>query len=230
VEELAQQGAGGRFDAVVGNSPWDRIKLQQVEWFAARRPEIAKAQKASDRAKMIAALKRAGNPLFSDYGKADKHAADTLRIARKSGHFPLLSRGDINLYSLFVERAHTLVKPGGMVGLLTPSGIASDLSASEFFRKVATGGHLQSLYDFENRRTRFGLEPFFPDVDSRFKFIAMIGSPSRTFPAATCGFFLQSVTERAIPDQAFPIKAADFAKVNPNTDTAPIFRTAAIWH
>ncbi|UNU44603.1 restriction endonuclease [Sphingopyxis sp. YF1] len=215
----------GGFDAIVGNPPWDRIKLQQVEWFAARRPDIAKAQRASDRARMIKALKGAGDPLFDDYQKADKRAADTLRIARKGGHYPLLSRGDINLYSLFVERAHSLVKPGGMVGLLTPSGIASDLSASEFFRKIATGSHLRALYDFENRRTRYGLEPFFPDVDSRFKFAAMIASPARTFEASHCGFFLQSVDERKNPDQAFPITAADFARVNPNTGTAPIFRT-----
>lgn len=215
----------GGFDAVVGNPPWDRIKLQQVEWFAARRPEIALAQRASDRARMIRALKDNDDPLFADYEKADKRAADTLRIARSSGHYPLLSRGDINLYSLFVERAHRLVKPDGMVGLLTPSGIASDLSASAFFRDVATGGHLKALYDFENRRTRHNLEPFFPDVDSRFKFAAMIASPNRTFAAAQCGFFLQSVEERFQPEQGFPIAASDFARVNPNTGTAPIFRT-----
>ena len=33
----------GGFDVVIGNPPWDRMKLQQVEWFAARRPEIARA-------------------------------------------------------------------------------------------------------------------------------------------------------------------------------------------
>lgn len=234
----------GGFDAVVGNPPWDRIKLQQVEWFAARRPEIAKAQRASDRTKMIKVLEKEGDTLFVDYEKADRRAADTLRMARFNGgkrvpdpenskktiaapsdHYPLLSRGDINLYSLFVERAHALVKPGGMVGLLTPSGIASDLSASEFFRKVATGGHLKALYDFENRRTRYGLAPFFPDVDSRFKFAAMICSPNRTFDAAQCGFFLQAIDEIKNADQAFPITAAGFARVNPNTGTAPIFRS-----
>lgn len=218
-------GLEGGFDAVVGNPPWDRIKLQQVEWFAARRPQIAKSQRASDRGRMIGALAKAGDPLHADFVKADRRAADTLRMARKGGHYPLLSRGDINLYSLFVERAHRLVKPDGMVGLLTPSGIASDLSASAFFRKVATGGHVKALYDFENRRTRYGLEPFFPDVDSRFKFIAMMASPSRTFEAAHCGFFLQAVSERGNPEQAFPITAADFSRVNPNTGTAPIFRT-----
>lgn len=117
-----------------------------------------------------------------------------------------------------MERAYSLVKPSGMVGLLTPSGIASDLSASAFFRKVATGGHLKSFYDFENR------SGFFPDVHRQFKFTAMIGSPSRTFPAAECGFFLQAVGDIANAGQTFPITAADFAKVNPNTGTAPIFR------
>lgn len=234
----------GGFDAVIGNPPWDRMKLQQVEWFEARRPEIARAQRAADRKKMIAALKQAGDPLYADYQKADQRAADAMRMARFNGnkrvadpdnpgkkikspseHYPLMSKGDINLYSLFVERAHALVQPHGMVGLLTPSGIAGDLSSSEFFRALSTGGHIKSLYDFENRRTRHGLEPFFPDVDSRFKFAALTASPRRKFEGTVCGFFLQAVRERENPDTAFPVTAEDFARVNPNTGTAPVFRT-----
>jgi len=215
----------GGFDAIVGNPPWDRIKLQQVEWFAARRPEIALAPRGSDRARMIAKLKADDDPLFDDYTKADVRATDTARIARTCGHYPLLSRGDLNLYSLFVERAHSLVKPSGVVGLLVPSGIASDLSASAFFRGVATGGRLKAFYDFENRRPRYGLAPFFPDVDTRFKFASIIVSPDRTFASSKCGFFLQSITEVKDPDRAFAIAASDFARVNPNTGTAPIFRS-----
>lgn len=215
----------GGFDAVVGNPPWDRIKLQQVEWFAARRPEIALAQRASDRTRMIAALKKEGDPLFVDYVKADARAADAARIARDSGNYPLLSRGDINIYCLFVERAHALVRTTGVVGLLVPSGIASDLSASAFFRNVATKGQLKALYDFENRRPRYDLEPFFPDVDGRFKFCALVASPGRKFDDAKCGFFLQAASEAGDPDRAFPITSTDFANVNPNTGTAPIFRS-----
>lgn len=218
-DNWASKGREGGFDAVVGNPPWDRIKLQQIEWFASRRPEIALAQRASDRARMIAKLKTDGDPLFEDYEKADARAADTARMARASGHYPLLSRGDINLYSLFVERAHALVRPNGMVGLLTPSGIASDLSASAFFREVAVGGHLKALYDFENKKV------FFPDVHASFKFCMISFSPARTFAATKSAFFLHSVRELADPDRAFAIGASDFASVNPNTGTAPIFRS-----
>ena len=215
----------GGFDAVIGNPPWDRIKLQQVEWFAARRPEIAKAQRAADRKKMIAALEEAADPLAEEFAEASERAVFAAHMARASGDYPLLSGGDVNLYSLFVERAMTLVNPHGMVGLLTPSGIASDKTAAKFFKGVATEGRLRALYDFENRRTRYKEKPFFPDVDSRFKFCAFIASSRPTENPAQCAFFLQDVAELDDPKRCFPLTAQDFALVNPNTGTAPIFRS-----
>lgn len=214
----------GGFDAIVGNPPWDRIKLQQVEWFAARRPDIAKAQRASDRARMIKALKDTGDPLFDDYQKAEGRAIATARIARKGGHYPLLSGGDTNLNSLFVERAHALVKSTGMVGLLVPSGIASDQSASAFFRKVMAGGQVHSVIDFFNRRYDGNL--YFPDVYYRFKFCAYVGGgEGRTFNSASFGFFIRDVEEIKDPDRVFPLTADEINRINPNSGTAPIFRS-----
>lgn len=213
----------GGFDAIIGNPPWDRIKLQQVEWFSARRPEIALAQKASDRDRMVSALEKANDPLYLDFKKAEERAEATSKVLKKCADYPLLSGGDVNLYSLFVERAMNLVKRDGMVGLLTPSGIASDKNAAPFFRGVATKGRLKSFFDFENRRPRYNLEHFFPDVDSRFKFCAFIASPSINFGSAQCAFFLQSVSELKDPEKCFELSAEDFARVNPNTGTAPIF-------
>ena len=215
----------GGFDAVVGNPPWDMMEFEEVPWFEARDREIAYEQKSDVRRRRIDKLKRDGAALWNDYVKATERATQATMMARKSSAYSILNRGRINLYKLFIERAHQLIKPNGMVGLLTPSGIASDLAASEFFRKQAEGGHLKALYDFENRRTRYKVGPFFPDVDSRFKFCAMIGSSQRRFLAAQCGFFLQASTEIADPERCFPITATDFARINPNTGTAPIFRS-----
>ncbi len=224
--EWESNGIHGGFDAVIGNPPWDRMKLQQIEWFASRRREIALAQRAADRKRMIADLERAGDPLAHDFATASERAVAATRMARTSGDYPLLSGGDVNLYSLFVERAMTIVKPDGMVGLLTPSGVASDKTAARFFKGVSTQGRLRALYDFENRRTRYEMQPFFPDVDSRFKFCAFIASPTPTEETpAQCAFFLQDVAELDDPERCFPLTAEDFARVNPNTGTAPIFRT-----
>ena len=217
--DLKSPAPAGGFDAVIGNPPWDRIKLQQVEWFAARRRDIAMTQRAADRKRLIAALEKAADPLAADFHRANERAA---AMARSCGDYPLLSRGDVNLYALFVERAMSLVKPDGVIGLLVPSGIASDKTAAPFFQSVATEGRLRALYDFENRRTRFDAPPFFPDVDSRFKFCAFVAGRSPTNVPAQCAFFLQDVSEL---DRRFPLAAHDFARVNPNTGTAPIFRT-----
>ncbi len=215
----------GGFDAVIGNPPWDRIKLQQVEWFAARRREIALAPRAADRKRMIADLEKRGDSLAEDFYKAKERAEHAARVARICGDYPLLSGGDLNLYSLFVERAMTIIKPDGMVGLLTPSGIASDKTAAKFFKKVATESRLKALYDFENRRTRFKAPNFFPDVDSRFKFCVFVCSPSPITEPAQCAFFLQDISELKKPDRCFPLTAEDLPLINPNTGTMPILRS-----
>ena len=209
----------GGFDAVIGNPPWDRMKLQQVEWFAARRPEIALAQKAAERRRMIRALEEANDPLAATFAEASARALTAARNARECGDYPLLARGDINLYSLFVERAMSLVTPTGVIGLLTPSGIASDKTAAPFFRSVATEGRLRALYDFENRKV------FFPAVHASFKFSVFVAGRNSTPVPASCAFYLHRMNEIEDRDRCFSLSAQDFARVNPNTGTAPIFRS-----
>ena len=147
-------------------------------------------------------------------------------MVRSCGDYPLLGGGDVNLYSLFVERATALIKPDGFVGLLTPSGIYADKTAAPFFRSLSTSGQVGGLFDFENRRLGTALPPFFPDVDSRFKFCALIfGGDERRFDQSDCAFFLPDTETIANEDRCFPLAPDDFARVNPNTGTAPVFRT-----
>jgi hypothetical protein len=208
----------GGFDAIVGNPPWDKMKLQQVEWFASRDRQIAMMQRASDRKKAVTRLEKEEAPLALDYKKAEARSFNALKRARESGDYPLLSGGDVNLYSLFVERAMKLLKPHGMAGLLVPSGIASDKTASVFFGKVAKEQRLKSLYDFENKKV------FFPDVHASFKFCVFISSKKPRFAKANTAFYLHHVKELEDKNRCFQIDAASFSKVNPQTGTAPIFR------
>ena len=216
-------GLRGGFDAVIGNPPWDRVKLQQIEWFAPRRPEIALASPAADRKRMIADLEKMGDPLAEDFNRAKNRAEQTACVARNCGDYPMLSGGDQNLYSLFVERAITIVKPDGMVGLLVPSGIASDKTSAKFFETMASQRKLKVFYDFENRRSRFRLPPFFPDVHNSFKFCAFVLSPKPLSDSAQYSFFLQDISELEDSDRRFSMAAEDFERLNPNTGTIPVF-------
>ena len=180
---------------------------------------------------MIMALRNDGDPLADEYELASDRAESAVRVARECGDYPLLSRGDVNVYSLFVERAFALVKPDGVVGLLVPSGVGSDKTSADFFKAVATEGRLRALYDFENRKV------FFPDVHASFKFCVFVAGRAPATGPSHCAFYLHDVTELTNPERRFPLAAADFQKINPNTGTAPVFRsrrdadlTTAVYH
>ena len=66
---------------------------------------------------------------------------------------------------------------------------------------------------------------FFPDVHASFKFCIFVAGPSPVGEAAHCAFYLHSVAELDDAERRFPLTAEAFARVNPNTGTAPIFRT-----
>jgi hypothetical protein len=245
----------GGFDAIIGNPPWDRIKLQEVEWFAERSKEIAAQPRAADRKKMIAKLQHVKMTqtgtytppivdLWTQYQAASANAETNARVLGNgklgSDDYPLLGGGDVNLYSLFVERAQSLISPDGVVALLTPSGIAADKGAAEFFRSISSTGKLRALFDFENRKV------FFPDVHASFKFCALVfGKQPRYLPVegdsdtlsqsdelpeqqpvpTRCAFYLHSLDELAEPGRELTLSADDFVRVNPNTGAAPIFRS-----
>jgi hypothetical protein len=216
----AFSGRDPGFDAVIGNPPWDRIKLQEVEWFAERDLHIAAQPRAADRKALIADLQKKQAPLARDYAAAVARAEAQARVLSKGGDFPLLGGGDVNLYALFVERAQALIKPSGLVALITPSGIAADKGAAEFFKSIATTGRLGALFDFENRKT------FFADVHASFKFCALVfGGSARQFEQSRCAFFLRSLKEVDEGSRTLKLTADNFALVNPNTGAAPIFRT-----
>jgi hypothetical protein len=144
------------FDCVIGNPPWERLKLQEREFFSLSAPDIAGAVNAADRRRLIANLEKKSPELYGRYVAAQQSADRTLDYARTSGRYPLTGKGDINTYVLFAELARTIVGPDGRVGLLVPSGIASDDTTKDFFNALMSGQSLVCLYDFENLRRLVG--------------------------------------------------------------------------
>ena len=142
----------GGFDAVIGNPPWDRIKLQEVEWFATRSPELALAPTAAARRRGIKQLRDQGDPLASEFDAAKLRADRLGQLVRGSGHYPSVGRRRHQPLLALRRACHAPVNPDGIVGLLTPSGIYADKTAARFFKSVSTSGRVGGLFDFENGR------------------------------------------------------------------------------
>jgi len=90
----------GGFDAVIGNPPWDQIEQPEVEWFALRNDEVALASTGAARKALIRRQLDSGDKLAVEYARVRDRAAAIRTYVRASGHFPQLSSGRINLYSL----------------------------------------------------------------------------------------------------------------------------------
>ena len=105
-------GWSGGFSCVIGNPPWERVKLQEQEFFAAKNPTIANAANAAARKKLIGALSDTDPTLYQEFQSQLRMASGWSFILRDSGRYPLTGRGDINTYAVFTETAWTVIASG----------------------------------------------------------------------------------------------------------------------
>ena len=212
--------ARGGFDVVVGNPPWERVKLLEREFFAKRDPSIATAPNAAARKKLIAALPATNPALWKEWSIASRIAQGQSHYVRQSGRYPLCGRGDVNMYALFAEHNWGMLAPRGFAGFIVPSGIATDSTTRAYFQAVMRACALRSMWEFEN-------EGFFTAGKGHMLRFALTTLSGRDDPSPTADFLFQgqTVSDLEDPERHFTLGGADIETINPNTGTCPIFRT-----
>jgi len=201
------------FDVILSNPPWERIKLQEQEFFAARDPQIASAPNKAERAKLIKELPQKNPGLHAEFTAA-VHAADCAsKFLRHSARCPLTARGDINTYAVFAETIRRLLSPTGRAGVILPTGIATDATCQDFFADLNQQGRLVSLFDFENR------DAVFPAVHRSYKFCLLTLCGSEAGELGRSGNRRSHAVETKDTVGDRPSKKSDLAD-HPRTDPA----------
>lgn len=211
-------GWTGGFDCILGNPVWERVKLQEQEFFATRAPEIAGAANAAARKKLIAALPTTNPALWIEWCDALRESQGASQFLRESGRYPLCGVGDINTFAVFSELKLRLLSSTGRASFLVPPGIATDDTTKAFFAHLVNTRMLSRLYHFENE------EKLFAGVDHRFAFV-MLSLGKTEF--ADLFFFARQTSALADKSRHFTLTREDFALLNPNTRTCPTFRSVA---
>ena len=215
-------GWSGGFSCVIGNPPWERVKLQEQEFFAARSPAIAGARNAAARKKLIAALSESDNPadrtVYAEFEAELRKAAGWSHLLRDSGRYPLTGHGDINTYAVFAETARIIINAHGRMGVIVPTGIAADKTTSEFFGDLIITRNLASLYDFENE------EKLFPAVHNQVRFclVTIVGLLT-AIDEIRLAFRARKVAQ--LGEKLLTLTPEDISRLNPNTLTCPVFDT-----
>lgn len=213
-------GWAGGFDCMLGNPPWERIRMKDQEFFAQRDPLIASASNALARKRLIDQLPAANPELFAEFSVANRRSEGESHFLRSSGRCPLTGWGDINAYAAFTENARALLGEKARVGVIVPTGIATDATTQFFFSDLIESKSLVSVYDFENK------EKHFADVGSmmRFGLLTMAG-PGTDVTESEFTFFLRNPADLDDSARRISITPEEISLVNPNTGNCPIFPT-----
>lgn len=213
-------GWAGGFSVVIGNPPWERVKLQEQEFFAARDPQIAQAPNAAARKRLIKKLVDTNPALDGAFLAAKREAEGVSHMLRMSGRYPLTGRGDINTYSVFAETNRNLLAGHGRLGVVLPTGIATDATTQYFFKDLVTNGAIASLFSFrEIRRIFLGT-----DDRNAFCLLTLCGRGIRE-PAARLAFRLERPSDLLRVDAQYTLTPEEITLLNPNTGTCPVFRS-----
>lgn len=209
---------GGGFDVMCGNPPWDKLQMEDEKWFVGKDESIVNAANQSARNKKIAQLEKDNPALFREYIAARESVASQSKYIKYSARFNLTNRGKIELSSLFAEVCMNFSKETW--GLVIPTSIAFGDSTKYFFEKLVIENRLVSLYDFENKEVLF-------NIHRMYKFCLLTAGQQQNVPREVSGgFYLTRLEHLFDPNRIYKLETVDFAKLNPNTKTCPIFRTS----
>jgi hypothetical protein len=218
--EFSDIMAAGGFDVVLGNPPWEVMQLSEEEYFAQRLPEISELTGAA-RKRAIAALELDNAVAFTAYQEQKRRSEASNEFARNSGRFDLTARGKINTYALFAELVAGLTGLRGRAGVIVPTGIATDGTTAPFFATLMADGRLVRVISFENE------EFIFSSIHHSFRFCLLTCGQLSAAARPEFTFFIRRLEQLAERERWFTLSEREIAQINPNTKTAPIFRSRA---
>jgi len=143
--------APGGFDAVIGNPPWEKVKLTRHDFLKSSGAERHYGEATPD---------------VDDERFLKQKASVTSYAKRLLARYPDLGCGEPDLYIAFSEMFSNLCRSGGVVAALVPGGLIRSQGTEAVRRRLLGASESASISIIENRARFFS-------IDTRFKFLAI---------------------------------------------------------
>jgi len=170
-EVFLRDGSG--FDVILGNPPWEKVKVETDQWWGLRLPGL-RSLPQRDRVPALKAFRDSRPDLESEF-EAEQERVQAMNSVIKSGPFDLGS-GDTDLYQVFAWRNWQLLGVGGRSALVLPRGALAGSALTEWRRRVLSGGGFPDVCFLVNNQ-----QWVFPQVHPQYTVgltIAEKGGPS----------------------------------------------------
>lgn len=221
--DAKERNAG--FDCVLGNPPWERIQVEEKEFFSKSAPELAE-KSGRARKQAIEALPESNPALYQSWAVHKRTLEAVDQFIKFSGRYPASGKGKLTTQACFVELASSVLarsRPITRAGLVVPLGVATDKASGDLFFGLISQGRLISLVGFENE------EFVFPAVHHSYKFCLLtIAGREGSATAMAATFSCRSVAEARVREM-INISPDDVEALNPESKTCPVLGNASFF-
>lgn len=143
--------SSGGFDLVIGNPPWEKVRLTRHEYLQAQGDSRHYGSKYNE---------LNSNDFLKEKNNISNYAEKLL------SRYSLLGKKEPDLYMAFLQLSSRLVKQGGKVSILVPAGLIRSNGTENLRRYIFDEGRKISFTVMENRARFFS-------IDTRFKFLVL---------------------------------------------------------
>lgn len=147
------------FDVVLGNPPWDKVKVEEHTWWTIRIPGL-RSMKQSEKNAAIQSAREKRPDLASAYEREKSEVAAQAEVLKKS-QYPI-GAGDIDLYKIFLWRDWDILRYQGRIGVVAPRAALSGSGTEQWRREILTNGSFEDIcIAVNNRQWIFQIHPQF---------------------------------------------------------------------
>ncbi|SES04836.1 Eco57I restriction-modification methylase domain-containing protein [Corynebacterium cystitidis] len=130
------------FDVVLGNPPWEKIKLEEHTWWTIRIPGL-RSMSQKDKNAAIEKAKEDRPDLAHNFAE-ELERTDNLRDLMKKLPYPIGS-GDQDLYKVFCWRDWDILRNDGRIGVVVPRAALSGAGTESWRRAVLNDGSFEDI-------------------------------------------------------------------------------------
>lgn len=212
--------AVGGFSATVGNPPWDVLQPNTQEFYVAYDLNFRKYKK-QEALKVIKQLHKQHPIIVERWQEYEAGFKEASAYFKEPEAYASLQKGKIDLYKAFLERFFAILKNGGRMGIVVPSGIYTDQGCQPLREMFFKRSRVEFLYCFENR-----WPTVFTAVDGRFKFVTFGTQKGGKTDRFKCAFMEHDPERLQVIDaHALKMSVKQVRKFSPDTLSVMEFKS-----
>lgn len=170
------------FDALVGNPPWEKLHVEEHQWWGLRIPKL-RSMPQKERVEALKAFRASRPDLEKEYLQEIEVVA-RINQAVASGPYYGVGSAHLDLYQAFAWRFWELLRPDGRTGIVLPRGALSGSGLQLWRRNVIESGSFENVCFLANTGGWI-----FENVDGRYTVGLVVLHRGGNHSVSFCGPF-----------------------------------------